>query len=94
MRDPEDVFEGAPAHAFDALARAAPGHVGPLDFGVRGGGGCGEEVAPDGDLGAPPDGCETAVADGDGGPGAPEGVFVYFFEHADVPDGHFEILPG
>ena len=69
VRDPEDVFERAPAHALDALARAAPGHVGALDFGARGSSGLGEEVAPDGDLGAPAYGCETAVADGDGGAG-------------------------
>lgn len=93
VRDAEDVFEGAEAEAFYALAGGTPGHVGALDL-FLGGRGLGEEAAPDGGLGAPADGCETGVGDSDGGGGLTCEVAVDFFKSADVPDGHFEVLPG
>lgn len=89
--DAENVFIGTPAHVLNALAVAAPGHVGALHFtlvclcGV-------EEASPDADLGAPADGCEATIADCDGGAGLVAGVGVDFAEHADVPDVHFLVL--
>ena len=93
VRDAEDVFEGTPFYAFDVATVGAPVHVGGMHFFlivdvfV-------EEAFPDGDLGAPADADEVAVADGEGGAGLAEEVIVDFFRHAEVPDGHGFVLAG